>query len=112
MKISELKLNGKCFTEHHTSGQATLFTCEQCKEFASDLIAIANKCCACGSVLFFGGFWGWHEEGFRAGPFCGDCTGKPNINHEVADPTICDPAEWPKDTQAEAGENTLGHICL
>ena len=61
--------------------------CKQCSAYAGDLIAYGNTCCACGEVLIFGGWWGWHAEGFRAGPFCDECTGKPSMVRAVDDPS-------------------------
>jgi hypothetical protein len=43
---------------------------------------------SCDETLVFGGYWGWHEEGYRVGPFCTDCAGKASAAHQVADPSL------------------------
>lgn len=70
------------------SANSKIGTCPGCGKYAGQLIAVANRCCACGEYLIQGGWWGWHKEGFRAGPFCNDCTDKPNMGHQVSDPSV------------------------
>jgi hypothetical protein len=62
--------------------------CKQCKEYAGQLIAVANTCVSCDEALVFGGYWGWHVEGYRVGPFCTDCAGKASVARQVADPSL------------------------
>lgn len=81
--------------------------CGQCKDYAGQLIAYGNTCCACGETLVMGGHWGWHKEGFRVGPFCDECTDKPSIAEPLDDPSM---SSFPRRliTVSETGDKADG----
>jgi hypothetical protein len=47
---------------------------------------LMGKCCSCGGSLPQGGWWGWHREGYRVGPFCNSCATKPDVERQVDSP--------------------------
>lgn len=82
--------------------------CQQCKHHAADAIAYGNTCCGCGELLIQGGYWAWHVEGFRIGPFCNDCTDKPTVQEPLDDPSMSSfPTRLVSEKRAETHEEFI-----